>query len=346
MRIALLHSKRSARARYLLECFAAGASQHGDECELVEDLFKFAPANVDMGVFVCLPNFHHQGHRSFNAARKSAWERLRSQGKRALVIDTGFVSNQYDFEALCKLHPSKHRFDTDAPETFPAVDTVIHYELAFEGIKGYGDHCVSPRMPPDRWQELKQILQPWQKNGSKILILAQPLHGQSSQGHNVFDWYGQVFRQLAARGHVAAPIVIRGHPRTENPGMVEFVTQRKEIERRLARGQKIRWLNAPTLAATFSGVKFAAAFSTSAAVAAAIAGVPLLVGSDACMAAPVAARSVADALANAAHGKQPDRFLWAYALAYAQWTCAELRSGAAWAHYRPHALLPRRGRYK
>lgn len=345
MRVALLTTKRSARAKYLLECFAAGAKKHGDACEHVDNLKTFDAASYDLGVFVCLPNFHHQGHRSFNAERTSAWNKLKAIKKRALVIDTGFVKNQYDYELLCRVKPDRHRFHTDAPETFAAVDDTIHYELAFEGIKGFGDHCTTSLTPADRWAKLGTIIKPWHRGGGHIALLVQPLHGQSSQGHNIYHWYSSVFRQLLAKG-CRLPIVARGHPRTEDPRMVDFKTQRRAIADRLGKGQKLTWSKDLELDAVLKDAALAIAFSTSAAVTAVLEGVPVLVGSRACMAAPVAALTAAEALESLRLQRHVDRRLWANQLAYSQWNCAELKSGEAWAHYRPHALAPRKGRYK
>jgi hypothetical protein len=339
MRIALLNTKDTHRARYILECFREGAASHGDECFWVQDTGDMALLErADVGVQVCAANRHASD--PLGKFRSDAEARMKDLGKRLLIVDTGFVKSQYDHEMALATGVRVAPFDVKKPETFKAVDTLVYYELGYDGIKGLADHC-NRGVGPDRWNVLRRPIRPWQTRGRHVLVLGQPLHGQSSQGVDIFDWYAKTL--AAVRKATRKPIVIRQHPRLFKHGKGANVRRSPEADREsiLARLPKhlraeVQWARFGRLEVDLREAWAAVVFSSNAAVGAVLDGVPVFAGSPACVAYPVANHL----MSNIERPAYPDRSAWAYALAYAQWNCHELRAGTAWTRYRPHALAP------
>jgi hypothetical protein len=339
MRIALLNTKDTPRARYILECFREGAASHGDECFWVQDQGDMGLLDrADVGVQVCAANRHAAD--PLGKFRSDAEARMRGLGKRVLIVDTGFVKSQYDHELALATGVRVAAFDVKKPDTFKAVDTLIYYELGYDGIKGLADHC-NQGVGPDRWNVLRRPIRPWQTRGPHVLVLGQPLHGQSSQGVDIFDWYAKTLADV--RKATRKPIVIRQHPRLFKHGKGAGARRSPEADRqaiieRLPRflKQEVRWGRFGRLEVDLRDAWAAVVFSSNAAVGAVLDGVPVFAGSPACVAYPVANRDVA----NIERPAYPDRTAWAHALAYAQWNCHELRAGVAWGRYRPHAQKP------
>jgi len=361
--IALLNTKHTPRARYILECFRLGAARHGDTCFWVEDAVGYPLLDkVDVGVQVCLPNKNHDSD-PVDIFRLEAWERMKVAGKRSLVIDTGFLNNQYDFAVGQKRKKRLPVFDVGNPATYPNVDAHIYYELAYDGIKGFGDHCCAGAMPAERWQSLGCTMKPRRLGGSCVLLLTQPLHGQSSQGVNIFGWYDKTLVTL--RRLTPLPFVARMHPRVDRlhsdaRGARRY---RRALDRRLPANCRPSWATNLSLTADLAQARLAVAYSTNAAVMAVIEGVPVYVGSKSGIAWPMSESDLAKVLAvrrpvpakaktktaraRPAPGppaKTPDdlrREAWLHSLAYYQWNLLEMKTGACWAHYRPYALSPR-----
>lgn len=330
MKIALLNTKPTPRARYLLDCFRLGLQQHGDEGIWVNDAKDLHRLDtVDVGVQVCMPNRNHDGD-PLDHFRLDAWAAMVKRNRRVLVLDTGFVKNQYDLARQMKTRP---RFHVDEPKTYSTVDKLIHYELAFDGIKGFGDHCITPNTPPDRWNRLLKQIRPWRKQGNYILVMTQPRHGQSSQDTDVLSWYASILKKISALSR--APLVARLHPRISK--QEKHSNKYKAMMREICPG--VRWSTNAALEDDLRRARLSVVYSSSAGVTSVLEGVPVLVGSPACMAWPVAEKSVELAVRKPT---QYDRTEWAKSLAYSQWNAHEMRSGVAWAHYRAHALLPRK----
>lgn len=339
MRIALITTKETPRAHYFMECFQAGARQHGDTCVTVSraddlDILR----SVDCGVQVCMVNYRPGGD-PIGEFRRRVWTLLGNLGKRRLVFDTGFVKNQYDYAARQLAGTAPKTFSMADPSTYAIADGEIYYELAFDGIKGLGDHCCTGSEDSGRWRTLGCKLQPWRANGKYILLLTQPLHGQSSQDVNIFAWYGATLTKV--KQHARLPIMARVHPRVGGGNSRTFArrlaTYQSTLRKSLRAGSAVTWLKNSPLRNDLAGARLAIAYSTNAMVDAVLAGVPVYVGSPACMAWPMREANISSALAQP---RRPERDAWVNALAYSQYNCAEMRAGTAWAHYRPHALKP------
>lgn len=338
MKVGIFNTKETPRARYIMDCLAEGMRANGDECVWIENRKHLGTLqHVDVTAQMCMVNQHRSGD-PINLFRVEAWQEARRLGLRTLVLDTGFVSNQYDYIAKQKRNPVVPRFDLGDVKTFSVAERTVYYEIAYDGIKGFGDHCTAGALPLDRWKLLNRSVKPWRLRGSKILFMTQPLHGQSSQGTDVFAWYGKKFREI--RAFTQMPVVVRIHPRVD-----KFQTSKRHTDKYRARIKEVinhkdvRWSEKICLEEDLLVARFAVAYSTSAAVAAVLEGVPVCVGSPGCMAWPMAQPDLKTASTRLC---TIQRSPWLAALAYSQWNCAELRNGSAWSHYRSHATSPRK----
>lgn len=334
VRVALINTKDTKRARHLLSCFAAGLRRHGDEAVQVT-----SPSDVrlllsaDAGVQVCFVNRSHAG-QPHDLFRVLVYDKMKAAGRRLLVIDTGFVRDQYDFELAARIPGSTVKFEPGQAKTFAQFDRMMYYQVGYEGIKNFANY-YNAGSPPDRWDSLHVEIAPWRKAGSHILLLGQSEHGQSSQHVSVMTWYGTAVAAL--RCVTARTIVMRQHPRVS---IIRTSSRRVRNERHKIMATigvspgSFRWSSFPRLERDLVDAWCAVAFSTTAAVKSVLAGIPVFVGSKVCMAFPVSA----GALAQVETPALCDRKQWAHDLAYAQWNCFELSNGACWGHLRPHAL--------
>lgn len=334
MRIGLIQTKETPRATMILECFRQGAARHSDQCVRVADQNQLHLLDqIDVGVQVCFVNYQHGG-QPHDLFRLAVFERMQELKKRLVVIDTGFVKNQYDYELrnLSTNQAGRKGLQDDKSGPVSRTGREVYYQVGFDGLKNHADYCVR-KVGGDRWQSLGVKIQPWRKKGKHILVLGQALHGQSSQHLNILDWYSQALREL--REHSKRPIVMRQHPRVtflrSNRQRIE--RERKLIKEAVGAGADFSWSHNRLLEQDLYNCWAAVAFSTTAAITAVLCGVPVLVGSAASMAWDVSEHE----LSRIEEPALPERLPWARRLAYCQWNLAELASGKAWGHLRPHA---------
>lgn len=341
MKIALLNTKPTLRANYLLESFAKGLEQFGDRPIWVmeHNNFRDKVKEADVAVQVCAPNRHHSNsipglfRIEVNAALEAA-------GKRVLTIDTGFLKCQSDMELEAGAANRKHEvlFDLDNKDTYEAVLKDVYYSVGFEGLKRNADYC-NTGSPPDRWKKLGIPIKPWRKRGNHILLIGQTLHGLSSQHIDIYEWYGRVVKQI--RTMTRKLIVFRHHPRLvkirgpENKSRID--KDNNAIKKAVKDFRNFRSSTGWTLEEDLHDAWCAVAFTSNAAVPTVVSGIPLFSGDPACMAWPVSGHS----LHRIDRPPTPKREQWANDLAYAQWTVAEFMSGECWKHFRSHALKPR-----
>lgn len=328
MRVALLHTKDTPRAEYLLGAFAEGVKAHGDTPYKVgPDTDLAALDQAAVAVQVCFPNRHHDGS-AVPVFRLAAYDRLVAAGKRVVTIDTGFLKSQPEAELV----QGPNRFCVDDPKTYHLHDARIYYAVGYGGLKNLGDYCTAG-CGPDRWAALKTPLAPWRRAGNHVLVLGQPMHGLSSQHADIYAWYAATV--AAVRAVTRRPIVFRQHPRI---GVIRASLSRRRADegrvRDALRGVgNLTFSTSRFLAQDLRGAWAAVAFTTNAAVAAVVGGVPLFAGDRGCMAWDVASPDVR----QIEKPRLPDRTAWANRLAYSQWTAAEMRRGACWARLRPFA---------
>lgn len=338
MKIALLNTKDTLRARYLLECFTEGATLHGDECFWVTEYrgFEKKLENADLGIQVCFPNIHHNRVEQ-SEFRAGVNEVLHASGKRILTIDTGFLRNQSEHEMQVKLKTGQPFvfFDPDKRSTYEAVMPEIYYELGYDGLKNDAQY-YNANVPGDRWAALRFPLKPWRRVGNHVLIVGQTMHGLSTQHINIYDWYADVYKSI--RRHTSRPIVFRPHPRIVKVrrGRSRVEKDRQTVMSHLPTNARVTWSTGIRMKDDLQGAWASVVYSSNAAATSVVYGVPVFAGSSNCIAWPVADTDLAKIDTPAL----PDRTQWANSLAYAQWNCAELKRGDAWAHLRPHALKP------
>lgn len=330
MLVGMLNTKDTPRGRYLLSCFQDGVRRRGDDAIWIEGLDQLNKLNqVDTAVQICLPNSRVKDGRA--SLRLPAQELLKKRKKRTVTIDAGFVRGQQEYLERGTA------FRLNDRDTYAPADTEIYYEVSLDGIKGRGDHGTSEKMPDDRWKALGVELLPWRTEGHYTLVIGQPLHGQSSQDVNIYEWYHSVFAGIALYAPSTSRVLFRQHPR--------FCVQARradsdwELVQGAARGTKIlleRSARLDSIGANLYQARSVVSYSSNAAVLAVIAGVPTFTGSPTSMAWPVANHS----LTRLYDPRGPDRRDWANALAYSQFNCQELRDGTCWSHVRDRARKP------
>jgi hypothetical protein len=334
---------------YLLDCFAAGAQQVGDEVVLVDER-SYQPGvwdEIAVGVQVCYPNRHQRGRTAeLGLFRLKINADALQRRRRMLTIDTGFLRSQSDAELarrLVKAARSRGRtervhqpaFSLNDPRTYPAFDECVYYSVGYDGLKNYADYGLDDTLRVDRWRQLDLRLQHWRTKGRHILLIGQPLNGQSSQHVDIYDWYVRTVQEI--RAQTDRPVLFRPHPRIFT---IRTSKQRKQRDRALIqeRLEGVQYSLNRHLREDLVNCWAVVVLTSNAAVEAVVAGYPVFALDHGCMAWDVANKS----LTRLEAPKLPERESWAYRLAYAQWNCAELRRGDCWRHLRPHALKERR----
>ncbi len=331
MKVALCHTKQTASGKHILSCFEDGLKAHGDTAVHLKRHNDKEIRDCDVAVQVCFFNILNKGKSSVAVFRQSLLESCTFHKRRLLTIDTGFVSNQHELDMRNAVDRSGTMpFDTEKPETFTATQSCIYYEMGFDGLKRHASY-YNENSPADRWTSLGVPIQPWRHGGKYILVLGQTLYGSSSAHVDVFRWYHRVCQDI--RRQTSRPIVFRHHPRRfKNSVHVARVEDTKSM-RALFRLDDVTVSNRVCLKDDLQHAHCAVVFTSNAGVTSVLAGVPTFVGDNGCMAWDVG---------NTDFNKieEPDfpaREEWAYNLAYAQWNRAEMESGEAWAHLRPHS---------
>jgi len=200
-----------------------------------------------------------------------------------------------------------------------------YYSVARNCAHNYGDHIPLESAPGDRWKALGAKLKPWRGAGTHILV-ADQVEAQSVCGNGAVrpPWFTHVMEML--------------HRITERP--VRFRTHhgQDDPEGRYEAYRKV-WLDSggpPDQLVHSQGnrSKFTddlrdawavLTYDSTAAVEAVLNGIPVFTGGRS-MADPVANKNLFDIERPA----MVDRTQWAYWIAYAQWTEAEMRQGLPW----------------
>lgn len=198
------------------------------------------------------------------------------------------------------------------------------------GIKR-GAVYANANSPPDRWNALQIPLQPWRRKGRHVLLLGQVENGSSTQHLNGgSEWMQRVLRELPQ--YTQRPIVVRTHPNDKDIRLPQYVQVTPPGE---------------SLSKSLENAWCAVTLTSNAAVWAIINGIPVIAMDPLSMAWPLAFHQLSaieedlktHPFAAHPHGESSySREQWAYDLAYAQWTPAELRKGLAWQHFRKRLI--------
>ena len=172
----------------------------------------------------------------------------------------------------------------------------------------------------NKWHEIKAKLgldlQPWRDQGQHVLVCLQRDGGWSMKGTDMTAWTVSTVRRL--RELTARPIVIRAHPK-----------HRIDLSVLSGLAGVRQSLDGTDLTQDLAGAWAAVFYNSSASVAAVLAGIPVFVTDDDCV-----AWSMANAdLAQIENPCMPAREQWLYDLSAAHWTDDESRGGSIYRHF-------------
>jgi hypothetical protein len=181
-----------------------------------------------------------------------------------------------------------------------------HYAAGFNGLNGRADFR-NKGMGPDRWEALGQQLRPYSM-GDKVILCAQVPWDASVDMHDHKKWIEETAAEL--KKLTQRPIVFRPHPLAKLPPLPGCEYSTEPLENDLKNAHCV------------------VTFNSNSAVEALIYGKPVFAFDEGSMAWDIAGRNLADI----EEPKRPIRPQWAWDLAYAQWTIAEMAAGLTWKH--------------
>ena len=196
--------------------------------------------------------------------------------------------------------------------------------FSFDGVFPPTGNYFWDNPDPARWQQIGKDLgiplKDWRNAGSHILICTQRNGGWSMKGLNVPKWLDQTVTLL--RKYTDRPIIVRGHPGDKHA--------RTYLD---AKDKRYMLSTNPLITQDFSNAHAVITYNSSPGVAAAIEGIPCFVTD------PTPEYSQAFPISNTDLFKietpnMPDRQQWVEKLAMCHWNRDEIRSGAAWKHFR------------
>ena len=198
---------------------------------------------------------------------------------------------------------------------FKYVDKFDRYlRYSIDGVF-YDKHQYANKNSNSRkWEMIKKDLQldkkPWKKDGGYILLCMQRDGGWSMKNINPIDWAANKIAEIKQR--TTLPIYVRPHP-----------GKLIDVKPLLGLGVTFTDSKSKPLLHDLQGAKVALFYNSSAAVAAALEGVPLFIDDDSCPAAAVANRNIDDILSP----KMFPRSQWLFDLCAAHWNDEESRQG-------------------
>lgn len=218
--------------------------------------------------------------------------------------------------------------------------STLFFDKGYSRRKGEGGHTEYSRISVNDWHPLKYMMrQPrgsdrWEKLGWRLPERTKSQSGHvllclSSQKYNDFHKLGPCDDQAKAiiasiRKHTGRQIVYRPKPSSKArplPGVL------------YSGGNS-------TMFDALRGAHCVVTHGATSALDAIVNGVPA-VTLGACIASPVCEDDI-EKIEDPKWFKQRDRETWAHAMAWCQWTTAELRSGVAWKHLKAEIELQRK----
>lgn len=177
--------------------------------------------------------------------------------------------------------------------------------LAVDGFNNRGRFAVCPD-DGERWgRYFSHWLRPWREAKGYALLIGQVPGDTALRGTDMATWAQARTGALVKMG---LTVVYRPHPLADTP-----VPDGAFISRR-------------SLSDDLAGAGRVVTFSSTTAVEAVLAGVPVCVEDEGSVAYPMASHHVEEPLVT------PDRTRWCHDLAWRQWSLEELRDGTAWKH--------------
>lgn len=203
-----------------------------------------------------------------------------------------------------------------------------YHRYSFDGVFGNTGNYFGDNPDPLRWEKIaKELgikLKKWRKGGNHILICCQRNGGWSMKGLPVPEWLVSTIHEI--RKFSDRDIVIRPHP-----GDKRAMSYIKPLKARIATKHKIS--NARSITEDLKDAWCTITYNSSPGVASAIEGVPVYVTD------PKPDTSQAHEISNVnissiEEPSMPDRIEWLQKIAMCHWSKDELRTGAAWQHFR------------
>lgn len=183
------------------------------------------------------------------------------------------------------------------------ADRFSYTSLGWNGLNGY---AAFPRYGYDDGERFHVIggrLAPWKKDGDYVLIMGQVPRDASLRGVDLNPFY-EKWALHAAQYH-DKPVLFRPHP---------------DVIKRGGRGPNLPLCQAPTLTEALNNTFLCLNYNSNSSVDAVLAGVPTVTFDRGSMAWEVCGHSAGEII-------RPDREVWAYNLAFTQWTIDEIKSG-------------------
>lgn len=184
-----------------------------------------------------------------------------------------------------------------------------YWSAGWSGINGGADFNTAKALPSDRWDALGVELKPWRQGGEFVLVCGQVPWDVTVQHTDHLAWCQHIVLWLLLEGY---QVRFRPHPYAVKRG-VQYGVRCPLSDPRAS------------LQDDLQGALACVTYNSNAGVEALIEGVPVLVDGPRSMAAPLASPSIREL-------KREERQPWASALAYSQWTEAEMQQGLPWRH--------------
>lgn len=313
MRVAVLRTKPTPRGDYILDAWRSGLVNCGDT---PVDVSVASPLKLlddcDAAVQICAPT--PRDKTDVGCFRRAVADRFSELGRRIVTIDSGFVRNQAQAQERGLLLA-----DTGS---YRKYDGSVYYAVGLGGIKAAAVY-PSPAGSESRWAKLRYPLGAWRKGGKLVVLMGQPLGAQGSATINIYDWYARAWRDARAAGFSVA---YRPHPSLRK-SKARMAADHAAFSAKTSRNVPVF---AGTLDAAIAAAGVVATWSSNACVSAVLAGVPVVVYSDLCVAWPVASHGAGGFSALV----YPDRTAWCEQLAWSQWNIDEMRTGECWSRVR------------
>lgn len=189
--------------------------------------------------------------------------------------------------------------------------------LSFEHITGRGVYAPAPSDGGKRFNEhFAELLKPWARDRPSVAVVMGQVKGDMTHRHVDFDrWILAICGRLL-KCKKFEQVWFRPHPLELAKGRIL----------RVPRGVQTLTDKTP-LPDVLAATKYVVTFNSTSGVDSILAGVHTFAEDAGSMVYGVADRQVGEM-------KEPAREPWANALAWKQWSMAELIDGTAWSHYR------------
>lgn len=186
-----------------------------------------------------------------------------------------------------------------------------YYAAGWGGLNGRANFR-NQYCDPDRWNQLKVALTPWQQeHGSHFLLVGQVPSDASVQNVDFFDWCAKTAQRLRKLAP-AMPVVFRPHPLALDRTPEIFGTKRSNN----------------SLMHDIDNAAMVVTYNSNTGVDAILSGRPVYTEDIGSMCWQLASKNLEEAF-------YPERAYveqWAYNLAYTQWTVEEMKDGLPWRH--------------